>query len=98
MTIPWASREITMPCLGLKIVLASQTAGIVLTGVKAVSEAPTVVLAPAALAALAVQFAGFFATAHLLAMCLDAADRGMDAETLRRDIDKLERELRQLPH
>ena len=87
-----------MPCLGLKIAVGTQTAGLALSAVVAVEGTPTVVISAAALAAMAVQFAGLFATLTLLAQCLDAHDRHADAESLRRDLDALKREIEALPH
>lgn len=87
-----------MPCLGLKIAAGTQSAGLLLSASVAVAGTPTVVISGAALAAMAVQFAGLFATLVLLAACLDAADRHADAESLRRELDQLKREVELLPH
>jgi hypothetical protein len=87
-----------MPCLGLKIVMGTQMAGLGLSAVVAVEGTPTVVISAAALAAMAVQFSGLFATMVLLAACLDAHDRHADAESLRRELDALKREVEALPH
>jgi len=87
-----------MPCLGLKIAFGAQCAGVLLSAEKALAGEATVVLAPAALAALAVQVAGMFATMVLLINCLDAADRHKDADSLRRELDALQREVHRLPH
>ena len=87
-----------MPCLGLKISAGAQTAGLLLTGTAAVRGAPTVVISAAALAAMYVQLAGLSATLILLATCLDQADRHADADSLRRDVDELKREMELLPH
>ena len=87
-----------MPCLGLKIAAGSQTAGLLLSGVVAVEGSPTVVISAAALAAMAVQLAGLFATLNNLAICLEQADRHEDAESIRRELDALKREVEALPH
>jgi hypothetical protein len=87
-----------MPCLGLKISAGTQTAGLALSAIVAVEGTPTVVISAAALAAMAVQFAGLFATLTLLAACLDAAERHADADSLRRELDALKREVERLPH
>jgi hypothetical protein len=47
---------------------------------------------------MAVQFAALFATMANLANCLDAADHHADAESLRRELDNLKREVEKLPH
>jgi hypothetical protein len=87
-----------MPCLGLKISLGTQSAGLLVSAVVAVEGAPTVMISAAALAAMVVQFAGLFATTVLLASCLDAAGRHADADSLRRELDALKREVERLPH
>jgi len=69
-----------------------------LSAVVAVEGAPTVVISAAALAAMAVQLAGLFASMMLLANCLDAAERHADADSLRRELDALKREVERLPH
>jgi len=87
-----------MPCVGLKIAVGSQTAGLLLTGIVVGAAAPKVPISAAALAAMAVQFASLFATANLLAICLDQAGRHADADSLRRELDELKREVERLPH
>jgi hypothetical protein len=87
-----------MPCLGLKIAAGTQTAGLLLSGIVAVEGTPTVVISAAALAAMYVQLGGLCATLILLAACLDAADRHADADSLRRELDQLKREVELLPH
>jgi hypothetical protein len=87
-----------VPCLGLKIAAGSQTAGLGLSAIVAVGGMETVVISAAALAAMAVQFAGLFATLATLATCLDAADRHADADALRQELDTLKREVAKLPH
>ena len=87
-----------MPCLGLKISAGTQTSGLLLSAIVAVEGARTVVITGAALAAMYVQFGGLCATLILLAACLDAADRHADADSLRRELDQLKREMELLPH
>jgi hypothetical protein len=87
-----------MPCLGLKIAAGAQTVGLGLSAVVAVGGTPTVVISGAALAAMAVQFVGLFATLTTLAKCLDEADRHADGDSLRREVDQLKREMERIPH
>lgn len=87
-----------MPCLGLKISAGTQTVGLLLSASVAAEGAPTVVVSAAALAAMAVQFAGLFATLTILAQCLDTANRHADADSLRRELDALKQEVEKIPH
>jgi hypothetical protein len=87
-----------MPCLGLKISAGTQSAALTLTAVVAVKGAPTAIGSAAAFATMAVQFAGLFGALTLLASCLDAHDRHEDAESLRRELDELKREIESMPH
>jgi hypothetical protein len=45
---------------------------------------------------LGVQFVGYCVAVMSLAACLDSHDRHQDAETLRREIDDLKREMQKL--
>ena len=85
-----------MPCLGLKIGLGAQTMGLGITAVIAVEGMPTVVISAAALAAMAVQFSRLVATMVSLADCLANAGRAQEAETLRREVGAIEKQLKQL--
>ena len=88
-----------MPCLGLKISAGTQTVGLLLSASVAVEGAPTVVVSAAALAAMAVQFAGLFATLTILAQCLDTANRHADAGFAPpASFDALKREVEKIPH
>jgi hypothetical protein len=84
--------------LGQKIAAGTQSAGLVLSAVVAVEGMPTKVITAGALAAMAVQLAGLFATLMSLAACLDAHDRHEDAESIRRELDALKREVESLSH
>ncbi|GGT55048.1 hypothetical protein GCM10010271_68580 [Streptomyces kurssanovii] len=85
-----------MPCLTQKISIGASLAGMGLTAVVAVGGTPTVAISAAAVAALGVQFVGYCVAVMSLAACLDSHDRHQDAETLRREIDDLKREVQKL--
>jgi hypothetical protein len=87
-----------MPCLGLKIILGSQMAGLVLSTFVAAAGAKTVVITAAALAAVAVQLAGIVFTGQSLIDCLENAGRQEDADRLRQELDAVKREVERLPH
>ncbi|MFD5815690.1 hypothetical protein [Streptomyces sp. NPDC127038] len=85
-----------MPCLANKIAVGASVAGMGLTAVVAVGGTPTVAISAAALAALGIQFVGYCVAVMSLAACMDDNDRHQDAETLRREIDELKREMQKL--
>jgi hypothetical protein len=85
-----------MPCFTQKFAFASATAGIFLTCDAAVAGSVTVVVSAAAVAALAVAFATWIASAMSLADCMENNDRRQDAESLRREIDAIKTELQKL--
>lgn len=85
-----------MPCLTAKVAFGASLAAVGVTAVVAVEGAPTVVVSAAALAGLYVSFAAFFAAGMALADCLDDAEKHQDAATLRRELDDVQRQLKQL--
>jgi hypothetical protein len=85
-----------MPCLTQKIQIEVSIAGMGLTAVVALAGTPTVAVSAAAVASLAVQYVGYCVAVMSLATCLENHERHQDAETLRREIDDLKREMQKL--
>jgi fructose-1,6-bisphosphatase/sedoheptulose 1,7-bisphosphatase-like protein len=85
-----------MPCLTQKISVGASITGLGLTAIVAVGGTPTVAISAAAIAAMGIQFVGYCVAVMSLAACMDDHDRHQDAETLRREIDELKREMQKL--
>jgi len=65
-------------------------------GVAAIPAAPTVIGEVAVWTAFAGAIAAYIAAALALADCLEDAGKHQDAETLRREIDELKRQMQEL--
>jgi hypothetical protein len=85
-----------LPCFSQKFALAVALGAVGASGAAMIPAAPTVLAEAAAIAAFLGAAAGAVAAASALADCLEDVGRQQDAETLRREVDDLKRELCEL--
>lgn len=85
-----------MPCYSQKFAVGTAVAGMVACGVATIPAAPTVIGEVAVWAAFVAAAYAYYAAMLSLAECLEDAGRHSDAETLRREVDQLKREMEQL--
>jgi membrane protein implicated in regulation of membrane protease activity len=85
-----------MPCLTAKLGMAAAGVAVVASGVAAIPAAPTVIGEVAVWAAFAGSVAAYIVAALALADCLEDAGRHQDAESLRREIDEIKRQMQEL--
>ena len=85
-----------MPCLTAKLGMAAAAVAMVGCGVAAIPAAPTVIGEVAVWTAFAGAVAAYIVAALALADCLEDAGKHQDAETLRREIDEIKRQMQQL--
>ena len=89
---PCPEEDDGMPCLTLKLGLGAAGVAMVGCGVAAVPAAPTVILEVAVWTAFAGACAAFIVAGFALADCLEDAGKRQDAETLRREMNELQRQ------